>query len=480
MKHQKLAAPILSAILLTGSVAFAQAGPGGPPPAAEPADIAKDPVLIALKDALAPNARQLESLEERVAKWRAEQRKALDEFRRELRGGAGGPAGPGGPGGPGGRGGPGAERPSPELRAANEKKLASKIDPLNAAFMKDLRASLADDAQRTKLDEAAKTLDLAPPRMFSGGRAQAPAAPLPPHMVRIEVKDGVRTITSNGIPDHKPGQFPGRGNPNAISAQSYTFRMPEQPKVNAEPTPHRGLLAGVALNGIVLDPGTAEAWRNDPRTGWRQEAISPMTIAGAKMGLDTSNAHVQPNGAYHYHAAPEGLIELLCKAKGVKDGEAMLLIGWSADGFPIYDHHGYSRADDAKSPLKELHSSWRLKKGERPGGDAGPGGAYDGTYTQDFEFVAGSGDLDECNGRVGVTPEFPQGTYYYVITGEFPFISRSFRGTPDRSFAKNDHPNPGGGAGAGGRGARGRGAGAEQRPEQRPGQRPGPGGPPPQ
>ena len=348
--------------------------------------------------------------------------------------------------------------------------------------MKQLRASLTDDAQRAKLDEAAKKLDLAPPRMFPGGlpgggpggRAQTPAAPLPPHMVKVEVKvevkDGVRTITSNGIPDHKPGQFPGRGNPNAISAQSYTFHMPEHPKVNAEPTPHRGLLAGVALNGIVLDPGTAEAWRNYPRTGWRQEAISPMTIAGAKMGLDASNAHVQPNGAYHYHAAPEGLIELLCKAKGVKDGEVMLLIGWSSDGFPIYDHHCYSKADDAKSPLKELHSSWRLKKGERPGS------AYDGMYTQDFEYVAGSGDLDECDGRMGMTPEFPQGTYYYVITGEFPFISRIFRGTPDKSFSKNDHPNPGGG----GRGARGRGAGPGQRPDQRPDQQPGPGGPPPQ
>ena len=156
--------------------------------------------------------------------------------------------------------------------------------------MKQLRASLTDDAQRAKLDEAAKKLDLAPPRMFPGGlpgggpggRAQTPAAPLPPHMVKVEVKvevkDGVRTITSNGIPDHKPGQFPGRGNPNAISAQSYTFHMPEHPKVNAEPTPHRGLLAGVALNGIVLDPGTAEAWRNYPRTGCRP----PLLLQGRR------------------------------------------------------------------------------------------------------------------------------------------------------------------------------------------------------
>ena len=49
--------------------------------------------------------------------------------------------------------------------------------------------------------------------------------------------------------------------------------------------------------------------------------------------------------------------------------------------------------------------------------------------TQDYEYVAGSGDLDECNGRVGVTPEFPNGTYHYYITDTFPFIQRCVKGT---------------------------------------------------
>ena len=216
--------------------------------------------------------------------------------------------------------------------------------------------------------------------------------------------------------------------------------MPLKPTLSATATPHRRLLAGVALNGVVFDPGTAEMWRNDPRSGWRQEAISPLTISGAKMGLDASNAHVQPSGAYHYHALPTGLVKRLAKEKGLKVGDAMIQIGWSPDGFPIYDYHCYSKADDATSPIKEMHSSYRLRQGNRPDENAtppGPGGAFDGTYTQDFEYVAGSGDLDECNGRYGVTPEFPQGTYYYVVTGEFPYISRMFRGTPNTSFAKN-------------------------------------------
>ena len=63
---------------------------------------------------------------------------------------------------------------------------------------------------------------------------------------------------------------------------------------------------------------------------------------------------------------------------------------------------------------------------------------------QDYEYSAGLGNLDECNGRSGVTPEFPNGTYHYVLTDTFPYIPRCFRGTPDPSFARG---RPGGGAG---------------------------------
>ena len=51
------------------------------------------------------------------------------------------------------------------------------------------------------------------------------------------------------------------------------------------------------------------------------------------------------------------------------------------------------------------------------------------TTTQDYEYVAGSGDLDECNGRFGVTPEFPNGIYHYYITDAFPYIQRCVKGT---------------------------------------------------
>src|SRR4051812_10107293 len=47
--------------------------------------------------------------------------------------------------------------------------------------------------------------------------------------VKIDVRDGFRHITSNGLPDHETGRFPGRGNPNTIRPQAYTFKVPLKP-----------------------------------------------------------------------------------------------------------------------------------------------------------------------------------------------------------------------------------------------------------
>lgn len=247
--------------------------------------------------------------------------------------------------------------------------------------------------------------------------------------VAITVSGGERLIAANGLPNHATGQFPGRGNPHRISAQSYNFHVPTAPKAAARPTPANGAWFGVALNGVPFEPGTAEFWNGQRE--WVMEAKSGFI----DLGLDQNSAHVQPNGAYHYHGLPTGLIQQLGG-----DGKKMLLIGWAADGFPIYTSYGHSEATNAASPLKKLRSSWQLKKGERNGG---AGGKPDGKFTADYEYVAGSGDLDDCNGRFGVTPEFPQGTYYYCVTEEFPQLGRYWRGAPDQSFFKRG-PGPDG------------------------------------
>ncbi|MDE2828830.1 MAG: YHYH protein, partial [Gemmatimonadota bacterium] len=71
-------------------------------------------------------------------------------------------------------------------------------------------------------------------------------------------------------------------------------------------------------------------------------------------------------------------------------------------------------------------------------------GAYDGTFREDWQFVAGSGDLDQCNGRFGVTPEFPEGIYHYYLTEDYPYIPRCVWGTPDPSFRQRRTGGPGG------------------------------------
>src|SRR5689334_6224387 len=48
-------------------------------------------------------------------------------------------------------------------------------------------------------------------------------AVLSSNRVSITVSGGERIMSANGLPDHTPGQFPNRGNPNSISAQNYNF-----------------------------------------------------------------------------------------------------------------------------------------------------------------------------------------------------------------------------------------------------------------
>jgi hypothetical protein len=240
--------------------------------------------------------------------------------------------------------------------------------------------------------------------------------PLAENRVEIAVRDGYRTITANGIPDHETGQFPTRGNPNTIREQRYSFRVPANPAPAAQPSRLRMQPFGVALNGVPFDPGAAEWWDDDPQSGWQYEALS----GKVNLGIDSNNAHVQPNGAYHYHGLPQGLI----RKRG--DSSKMLLIGYAADGFPIYFEPG-------------ARSSYRVKSGTRT---SGPGGAYDGTFVEDWEYRAGSGDLDECNGRTSATPENPDGIYHYVVTAQFPFVPRFYRGTPDPSFERRGPGGP--------------------------------------
>lgn len=258
------------------------------------------------------------------------------------------------------------------------------------------------------------------------------------------ISGSVRTITANSIPNHKVGLFgkvAGALNPNAITEQSETYQISSNPSIASELTPllsTQGVVPnagpqysfGIIFNGVELDPTPAEPF---PHEGifssnvnweWNLEALN------VNLGLDCNNAHVQPQGKYHYHGSPLLYLESLNLPT-----DKMTLVGFAADGFPIYYKYAFAVASDNTSQIIAMTSSYQLKSGNRPGdGITAPCDVYNGIYSNDYEYINDLGSLDEANGRTGITPEYPDGTYYYVITDEFPSIPRYFRGTPSDDF----------------------------------------------
>ena len=97
----------------------------------------------------------------------------------------------------------------------------------------------------------------------------AASSKLPPSEVKITEDGQYRRIQANGIPDHQPGQFPNRNNPNSISAQHYDYKVPLNHMLAPQPAPYRMQPFGIAVNGVVFDPFAAEWWKGDPNSGWR-------------------------------------------------------------------------------------------------------------------------------------------------------------------------------------------------------------------
>ena len=241
--------------------------------------------------------------------------------------------------------------------------------------------------------------------------------------------DGQRELVANGIPDHEVGEFPNSGNPNTITVQEVSASYSLAPVETDASTSLGGPSGptGYVLNGVKIDAATAGSCDNsgddcsliDNSGSWSIEALGHTSF---NFGTDDNNAHVQPGGVYHYHGMPEGFV-----AKQGGNNTTMTIIGWAADGFPIYARYGYSIASDSSSELKSITGSYQLKSevsSSRPSTEV-----YAlGTFAQDWEYIDGSGDLDECNGRVGVTPEFPNGIYHYYATDTYPYFQRCVTG----------------------------------------------------
>lgn len=258
---------------------------------------------------------------------------------------------------------------------------------------------------------------------------QAHALDLVPADIQIQgydynetIIDAFRHIEANGLANHPVGQFPNAGNPHHIATQDIVRQVPLEPQRLPEPY-YFDLIwdFGITRSATVIDPSAAEYWHGDRHSGWQYDALG----GAVQLGLDGNHAHVQPNGSYHYHGWPRGVLDAL----GWRPDAPSPLVGWAADGYPIY-------AANSGSNGAFLHSSYQLKSGIRDSGPEGPTGAYDGAFVQDYVYIAGLGELDECNGTMIYSAEFPAGTYAYIITYEFPAYPRCFHGRPDRSFMK--------------------------------------------
>ncbi|MEO0485487.1 MAG: YHYH protein [Pseudomonadota bacterium] len=222
----------------------------------------------------------------------------------------------------------------------------------------------------------------------------------------ITVENGQRCITSDGVPDHDYGPFRATA---SLEPQSHAFCVDATPELTGAIT-ERVHVSGITLTGIPMRPGTAEYYDPTSERGYSRDRSSGWNVEGiGGLRMDPQNAHVDGSGMYHYHAVPSAVVAEM-------DGT---LLGYAADGFEIH------YAGDA------AQSSWQLKTGERP---SGPGGTYDGTYEQDYEYIAGSGDLDQCNGTT------VNGQYVYFATDSYPFFPRCFKGTVSDDFIGRGQP----------------------------------------
>ncbi len=250
-------------------------------------------------------------------------------------------------------------------------------------------------------------------------------------------------ITSNSIPNHDFNDG-AEAFVNSSAEATKSFSIPAAPQA-AGSTIDLTLRYddAIFLNGVKLDLlaaacyGVGNAPAGQEKIGcfnaaqpFRYDPMSPLNT----FGTDTHNAHTQPGGEYHYHGDPRAMHD------ESNTSSPSPVVGFAADGFPIY---GPFFTDPETGEVRRATSSYGLKSGVRAAQSfdgssydpSGAGGAfageeYNGRFTDDYEYNAGSGDLDECNGMT------VDGQYGYRITNAYPWVLGCFKGALDESFRK--------------------------------------------
>ena len=242
-------------------------------------------------------------------------------------------------------------------------------------------------------------------------------------------------IQANGIPVHDLESGPGC----CTASQDHVWTIPLEPTNNSDCTPSissegcemapiRGAVA-FAVNGIPIF-GPEDGPGGDAVAG--QEGQYEEDRQHVWLGL--CHGHSGPGGEYHYHADANCVHWHPDEDQSWRDyslessrtiNEHSGIVGFAFDGYPIYGFVGW----DETGEVSEMTSSYRLKEGET---------GYNGI--EDYEYIAGMGDLDSCNGQYGATPDFPDGIYHYHSTwtnGEgdlgFPYFILCYRGIAENS-----------------------------------------------
>jgi len=234
-------------------------------------------------------------------------------------------------------------------------------------------------------------------------------------------------VTATCIPDYSIG--PWASNPNTPVNQNFVFKITRNPVQNtgnpvSTPLGH----IGVWSNGVsVFNAKDGMSYNNQGI--WFRDALVFEGIS-----FDNCLGHPAPNGEYHHHVNPT------CLYDDTDDTQHAPIIGYAFDGFPIYGAYGFDNVNGT-GVFRKMQSSYQLRnitsRTTLPNGTVlqpsqyGPaiGTQYPlGSFLEDYEYVPGSGDLDEHNGRFCITPEYPSGVYAYFVTIDasedpvFPYV----------------------------------------------------------
>ena len=192
--------------------------------------------------------------------------------------------------------------------------------------------------------------------------------------VEVYIEGNFVVLKSNGIPDHKSPYFAANNaqyeayngsianfakNPNSISAQSLTFKIPVNPKEASSHSSSPLGPIGIAINGVPI---------------FNQYAGPNQPLTNEINSFDQYNGHPQQSGQYHYHVEPLYIT--------VNKGKSALL-GFLLDGFPVYGPEENSKTI-TNADLDDYHGHFGVTADY-------PNGIYHYHITSSDPYINGDG-----------------------------------------------------------------------------------------